>query len=222
MPRRPTHSAHHVKRARLTAGLKTPTPEQQKREIPMRKLSQLKAFAPGDEDRQRQDFLAGTVFAAGAGIIGAAPSPGQTAPVDPVFVVFVHDDERTYGPAPQLREAFAMLDQVGAIETNEKLHVATAWSAHVGKVPLVKLKLEFEAPLTGKTGLVLVADQYAELWQHIMGGGMVAVTTQERLHKATAKPNADVSDALEASICLGIDRSAVLSVLCDSYDWPKV
>jgi hypothetical protein len=212
---------HHVKRARIRAGLQAP--QKQEREIPMQKLSQFKTFTPGDEDRQRQDFLAGAVFAVGAGIIGAAPPPGQTQPVDPVFVVFVRDDERTYGPAPQLRGgAFAMLDQTGVIEVNEKLHMATAWSAHVGKVPLVKLKLEFEQPLTGKTGLVLVADQYAELWQHIMGRGMAAVTTQERRHKATAKPNADVSDAaLEASICLGIDRSAVPDVLCDSYGWPK-
>ncbi|MBV9024668.1 MAG: hypothetical protein JO362_12955 [Streptomycetaceae bacterium] len=188
---------------------------------PQGRLIRKAPYAPGDEERQRQDFLAGTVFAAGAGV--AFPEGAGQAPMDALFMIYVHEDERTFGPAPQLREAFAMLDQVGAVALHERITVGTAWSGLAGEQPLVKLKLEFHGPhpAKGSTGLVLLADQYAGIWRHIVGGGMIGITTQERMERATSRPGASFTDGMEACILLGIGTSPVLEQLIDGYGWPR-
>jgi hypothetical protein len=76
------------------------------------------------------------------------------------------------GQPPQLREAFALLDQHGGMKLHELLTVGTAWGALDGTVPLVKLKLEFHEPIRGKTAIVLVAENYRDSWHHIVGGGL--------------------------------------------------
>ncbi|UNO38697.1 hypothetical protein [Streptomyces sp. MST-110588] len=121
-------------------------------------------FAPEDEERQRQDFLAGTVPAAGAGI--AVPGDGPGGPLDALFMIFVHEDQRTFGPAPQLKEAFALLDRYGAVGLHDQLSVGTGWAGMGGRDPLVKLKLQFHDALSGSTGIVLAAHRNAT------GGGM--------------------------------------------------
>lgn len=186
------------------------------------RLTQSKPFDADDIDRQRQDFLAGTVFAAGAGVAFPEEGPGP-APLDALFVVYVHEDERTFGPAPQLRDAFALLDQIGAIALHERMTVGTAWSGIGGHDPLVKLKLEFHGPhpSKGSAGLVLLADQYASIWHHIVGGGLVGITTEERMERATSRPGATFTDGMEACILLGIGTSPVLEQLIDAYGWPR-
>lgn len=50
--------------------------------------------------------------------------------------------------------------------------------------PLIKLKLEFHAPMTGNTAIVLMAQNYAACWQHIVNGGMIGITSLERMDRA--------------------------------------
>lgn len=67
------------------------------------------AVRGGHEERQQQEFLAAP---------SSPPEPGgrrgingpRPAPTDALFTVFVHEDERTFGPAAQLRSAFAQLE----------------------------------------------------------------------------------------------------------------
>ncbi|MEV8546970.1 hypothetical protein [Streptomyces sp. NPDC051572] len=187
---------------------------------PQGRIARATMFPPADEERQRQDFLAGGVFAAGAGVLfpdGDGPVPS------PVFVVYVHDDERTFGPAPQLRTAFDMLDEVGLVGLHEQMPVATSWAGMSGPSPLVKLKLDFPGPnpARGSAHLVLLADRYAELWQHIVHGGLIGVTTQQRLETATGRAGATFSDGLEACVLLGVGSSPVLEQLISLYRWPR-
>ncbi|MFI6689130.1 hypothetical protein [Streptomyces sp. NPDC050485] len=179
-------------------------------------------FEPGDEGRHRQDFLAGTVLAAGAAVVQPENGPGLT-PLDALFTVLVHEDERTFGPAPQFAEAFALLDEIGGVALYDRMDVGTAWAGFGGPAPLVKLKLEFQGPRPerGSTALVLPASQYAEIWHHVVGGGMVAVSTQERMERAANRPGAGFADSLEASILLAIGTSPVLEQFIDAYGWPR-
>ncbi|MDJ0345643.1 hypothetical protein QMK19_25965 [Streptomyces sp. H10-C2] len=186
------------------------------------RLQTAKRFAPGDESRQRQDFLAGTVFAAGAGVAFPEDGPGGPAPLGPLFTVYVHEDERTFGPAPQLREAFALLDEHGSVKMHDLMDVGTAWAGLGGEEPLVKLKLEFHGPSRGSTGLVLLADQHAEIWQYIVGGGLLAITSQPRIQDVmNRQPGASFAQAMEASILLGVGTSPVLEQMIDAYGWAR-
>ncbi|WP_369383051.1 hypothetical protein [Streptomyces sp. cg36] len=180
------------------------------------------AFTEADEARQRQDFLAGTVFAAGADVALPQDGPGAM-PIGALFVVYVHEDERTFGPAPQLREAFTLLDEIGTFALNERMDVGTGWSGMGGHDPLVKLKLEFHGPhpKKGAAGLILLGNQYAGIWHHIVGGGLLGITTQERMRQATRRPGATFSDGLEACIMLGLGTSPVLEQFIDGYGWPR-
>ncbi|MFI2790896.1 hypothetical protein [Kitasatospora sp. NPDC018614] len=189
-------------------------------QAPAGRIARAAVFSPADEERQRQDFLAGGVFADGAGVMFPE---GYGPGLSPVFVVYVHDDERTFGPAPQLRTAFDLLDEVGSVALHERMPVATSWSGMSGSSPLVKLKLGFPGPrpARGSADLVLLADQYAELWQYIVGGGLIGVTTQQRLEKATSHPGASFTDGLEACVLLGIGSSPVLEQLMHLYRWPQ-
>lgn len=84
---------------------------------PTGRLTSNRAFDIGDTDRERQEFLAGTVFAAGAGVALPDRGPdGQLPELPPLFTVFVNEDASTFGPAPQLREAFRLLDERGSRE----------------------------------------------------------------------------------------------------------
>lgn len=174
--------------------------------------------APGELERQQQDFLAGTVFAAGAGVV--MPEGGPLGRLSPMFTVFVNEDDTTFGPAPQLREAFRLLDEHGATTLHTLLTVGTSWAIlGIPDNPLVKLKLEFHAPMTGSTAIVLIAQNYAACWQHIVSGGLIGITTVERLRRKTATPTASFADAMEASILLGIGSSPGLQYLTNVHGW---
>lgn len=177
-------------------------------------VTKLGFLTPDDADRERQDFLAGTVFAAGAGV--ALPDSGPGGAPDPIFTIYVREDSSTFGPAPQLREAFRLLDQHGGVQLSQMLSVGTGWSAiDDPETPLIKLKLEFHTPMTGSTAVVLLAQNYAPHWRHIAGGGMVGITSIERLNRAPAT----FAGVVNASIVLGIQASPVVRHLVTTHSW---
>jgi len=160
------------------------------------------------------------VFAAGAGHM--FPTGGEGDPkVSAIFAVFVTEDEQTFGPAPQLREAFRLLDQHGGAALHDMITVGTAWGALDGANPLVKLKLEFhdQPPLRGKAEIVLMAENYRDSWRHIAGGGLVAVSTLERMQAATNRPGASFADGMEAALLFGIGSSPVIEHLIGTHGW---
>jgi len=190
---------------------------------PAGRITQAK-FVPATSEeleRQRQDFLAGTVFAAGAGVVFPQGEPGPE-PMEALFTIYVHDDQRTYGPAPQLRRAFGLLDEHGTVALHKLMTVGTCWSVMDGPQPLAKLRLEFHQPaeLCGRVEIVLLAENYRDLWQHIVGGGMVGLSTLERMQRVNAKPGATFADALETSVVLGIGSSPGIAHLMASHGWP--
>jgi hypothetical protein len=192
--------------------------------LPVNELTTVK-FVPATDDergRQQQDFLAGTVFAAGAGV--AFPHSGTGIPgLSSMFVVYVEDGPQTWGPAPGLKKLFDLLDKRGAVKLHETSTVATSWSAlDFPDQPLIKLKLDVLEPVEAKgfVGIVLLADQYPDAWQHIRSGGMIGITTRERMERATSRPGATFADGMEASILLGIRASSVVEMVMRSHDWP--
>ncbi|MET9437176.1 hypothetical protein [Streptomyces sp. NPDC006551] len=180
------------------------------------------SFTPEDEARHRQDFLAGTVFVAAAGIMSAGDGPGLET-LDPLFVVYVHEDERTFGVIPQLREAFAILDEAGAADTYGRLEVATGWSGMGGHDPLLKLHLRFlgPRPAAGSAQLVLPGRRYATVWQHIVDGGLIGISSQERMERAVGGPDASFADGIDACVLLATGTSPVLDQFIDGYGWPR-
>jgi hypothetical protein len=193
---------------------------------PTNTLTRAKVFSgtPEELDRERQDFIAGTVFAAGAGIMqptsGISSAPVRTDMPTP-FAVFLNEDDTTWGPAPQLKEAFKLLDTIGPDALRETLVVGTAWSAidHPDD-PLIKLKLQFHEPMKGDVGVILVANNYADHWHHLSDGGLIALTSFARMRRATSKPDATFADGLEASLLMTIGVSPILRHVITSHGWP--
>jgi len=175
----------------------------------------------GEAAAKRQDFLAGTVFAAAVGVV--TPEGPGTEDIQPLFVVYVRDDDTTYLPAPQIRQAFALLDEHGTVEASHRLMVATSWSVldAPGGSPLAKLKLEFHAPFTGRCEVVLVADQHAQHLHHVAARSMIGITTQQRMTAATARPAATFADALDACVLISVAASPGLQMLIDTYGWQR-
>ena len=142
-----------------------------------------------------------------------------------MFTVYLADDEATWGPAPQLARLFELLDEHGAVALHEMCTIGTAWSGldHPDD-PLAKLKLDIHQPeaAKGKCEILLLAANYADAWQHIVGGGMIGLTTFERMAAKTDRPGATMADGLEACILLGIGSSPVLEMLIRNHGWPGV
>jgi hypothetical protein len=185
-------------------------------------LKAVRAFpnSPGEVERQRQDFVAGTVFADGAGILYPAGPPDPK--FGPVFAVYVRNDASTYDPAPQLRELFGLLDQHGGARLHEMSRIGTSWAVLDGREPLAKLKLEFHEPVSGPgAGIVLLAENYRDHWRHIVAGGVIAITTAGRLERATSAPGASFADGLDACIVLGIRSSPGIEHLMAMHGWPR-
>ncbi|MEV4947778.1 hypothetical protein [Streptomyces sp. NPDC053755] len=189
---------------------------------PHEPLLRTTSFTPEDEARHRQDFLAGTVFVAAAGTMAAGVG-AVLEPLDPLFVVYVHEDERTFGAAPQLREAFALLDRAGAADTYGRMEIATGWSGMGGRDPLLKLHLRFPGPRpsAGAAELVLPGRRYAAVWQHVVDGGLIGISSQERMARAVRGPEASFADGIDACVLLATGSSPVLDRFIDAYGWPR-
>jgi len=77
------------------------------------RINQATTFTPEDEGRYRQDFLAGTVFAAGAGIALPENGPGLP-PMESMLSRLRARRQADLGPAPQLKTAFELLGSARA------------------------------------------------------------------------------------------------------------
>jgi hypothetical protein len=193
---------------------------------PTGRLTEVRPVEPERADAEVQDFLAGTMFAAGAALLHPdAALDGSTEPanVPPLFTVLVNEDASSFGPAPVLRQLFAALDREGAEQLGGRLSVATGWTV-LTRHPnaLVKLKLDVldPAPLRGSARIVLLAENYPGIWQYVAGGGMVGVTSMARLHRVQSRPGASYADGLSACIPLGIASSPGITNLIDTFGWP--
>ncbi|MGK5548664.1 hypothetical protein ACSNOH_28610 [Streptomyces sp. URMC 127] len=176
-------------------------------------------FEPGDEERQRQDFLAGAVPAARAGV--AVPEAGTHGrSLDPLFAVFVHEDSRTFGAAPVAREVLALLDEVGGIKLAQHLQVHASWAALGGPNPLVKLRLCFRAPVQGRADLVLSGVSHARLWHYAAHGALIAVTSMERIDQAASGAVSPFASLMQASVLLTVGASPTLIRMISVYGWP--
>ncbi|GGY11348.1 hypothetical protein [Streptomyces hiroshimensis] len=166
-------------------------------------MARVRAFGPGDTERQRQDFLAGTVPAARAAV--TVPETGPGSRLGLLFMVFLHEDRRTFGPAPApaIRDAFGLLEHHGGLALARNLDAGAAWAGLGGPGPLVKLKIEFAAPVRGPAAVMLDGSRHAHLWQHIAGGGLMALTSRERIAQATTGTAASFASVMAGSVLLG-------------------
>lgn len=172
---------------------------------------------------EHQDFVAGTIFAAGAGVLFPENGPADE-PMPPVFAVFLDDGPETFRVCPQLRQLFARLDQVGFAAFHQEVRVAASWavmaSGDPNEEPLAKLKLDFVQPLRASARVLLMAGNYHQAWQYIAGGGLVGLTTMSRIQRVQQRPDATFADGLAACIPVGLATSPGLTQLIRMYDWP--
>lgn len=155
-------------------------------------------------ERQAQDFLAGTVFAAGAALLTPHGAGGA---IPPVFVIVL--DDTAFGPCPQLREVFALLDEPDAEfeRTAARVRAAVGWAvlAAPGREPLAKLKLDVLDPVPASARIVLLAANYQQFLFEAAAGGVLGVTTADRLARIPVQAGA----------------SPGLEQLIAAYDWPS-
>ncbi|SCL21286.1 hypothetical protein [Micromonospora aurantiaca (nom. illeg.)] len=188
------------------------------------RLNEVRLIGPGRDDAEVQDFTAGTIFAEGAAVLFPDDVPGSAAArFPPLFLVIVADDASTYGPCPQLRDLFAVLDSPGGWHTlHEQLAFGSSW-AMLARLPgraLVKLKLDIDAPVKAAPRILLLAENYPHMWQYVAGGGMVGVTTMSRLQALQAKPSATYADGLAQCLPFSVPGSPGLRQLIRLCNWP--
>ncbi|MBA3490231.1 MAG: hypothetical protein H0T78_11970, partial [Longispora sp.] len=172
---------------------------------------------PDRMDAARQDFLAGTIFAAGAGVI-IDDTPDSDMP--PIFLVFL--DDSAYSVCPRLRDYFARLDTGGVAALGEVMTVAASW-AIMGRsdgVALAKLKLDFLAPVKTRAEIILLAENYADVWQHIADGGLIGLTTLDRIRDADLHGEGGYGRALNQCIPIQMAASPGIRQLIGMYGWP--
>ncbi|GGT04545.1 hypothetical protein GCM10010156_72930 [Planobispora rosea] len=160
-------------------------------------------------------FVDGAVEASGT--IAALPDHRSTGRLPPLFIVLVEPDT---GSA-LLEQAFALLDRHGAVAASEAMTVATAWTAmdNGAELSLIKLKLEFDRPFRGRQDIAFLGSAHAARWRHIAGGGLIVVTTTERLQTAGG-PAADYAETMNAGLVFSIAASPLLQQLIARHGWP--
>jgi hypothetical protein len=165
--------------------------------------------------------MARTVFADGAGVAFPDGSGGPAEAAPPLFTVFLRDAPTTWIPAPVLQDLMELVDAHGGVALHEMLTVATSWAVLDDPVqPLAKLKLDVVEPVKGSARIVLAAANYAGMWRHIVGGGLVGVTTHQRMQKATSVPGATFADGMQACMLAGIGSSPGIEHLMRTHGWP--
>jgi hypothetical protein len=172
-----------------------------------------KTIPPERLGAETQDFMAGTIFAAGAA--GIRPEgPGPDLP--PLFVVLL--DEKSISPAPELNSLFALLDSEGTASVNAQLKGTARW----GSMPapdgqmLAKLELNLTKPVKTRPSFLLLADNYKDTWDiPATQGHVLGITTMERF--AALGNSSSYADALEACIVMLPDPSTAAQMLHDHY-----
>lgn len=178
---------------------------------------------PARAQAEEQDFIAGTVFAAGAAaVLDDGKTPGPAFP--PLFVVLLRDDDTTWGPAPRLRQLLAAVEARGADVIGDQLEVASGWSLLLSdKNPLVKLKMDVRAPdqWAGLSAqFVLLGGNYRDHWWRIADGGMIGLTTEAKVAAVNALPNPSYADMMSACVLFGVGVSPGLHSMIRLNGWP--
>ncbi|KOU55121.1 hypothetical protein ADK55_13945, partial [Streptomyces sp. WM4235] len=62
---------------------------------------------------------------------------------------------------------------------------------------------------------------YAEVWHHVLDGGLLGISTKARLGRVTSLPRSSFAAGLEACLLLGTGPSPVLERLITTYEWPR-
>jgi len=86
-------------------------------------------------------------------------------------------------------------------------------------VSLIKLKLEFRHPFTGRQDIAFLGTSHANLWRYIAGGGLIALTTAERL-RAAGGVEAPYAEAMNVCLLFSIATSPLLQQLIARRGWP--
>lgn len=189
-------------------------------QAPQGRVTEERTYEPEDLDRQVADFVAGTVFASGALLLGASDDEPEAPP--PLFVVTVEPDTATFTAAPVLRDALAELDRVGLVALNETLRCAASWSLLTKpEAALVKLKLDFVTPVQGSARIILLGENYSQMWRHIAAGGMVGLSTMDRIQLLAARPGVTLADGYEACVPIGVASSPALQRMIEAFGWPR-
>ncbi len=180
----------------------------------------LLAADAGEIERQAQEFLAGGIFAAGAALL--APQ-GVNVTIPPVFTVSL--DDTAFTVCPPLREVFALLDEPDAdfVRTGHRVRCAVGWAVLAyGDNPLAKLKLDFVEPVTASARIVLLAANYKGFLHEAAAGGVLGLTTTERVARIQSLPPTASFDAgLNEVVPIQAGASPGLEKLIEVYGWPQ-
>jgi len=189
--------------------------ERRRQEKANRQGSRSQKTIPADRlDAEMPDFIAGTIFAAGAAAIHAT-GPGPAAP--PLFVVLL--DEANISPAPELVHLFDVLDSQGTVALNAQIKGNARWTAMPAPDGqwLAKVELNITQPVKTRPSFLLLADNYKQIWDiPATGDYVLGLTTTERF--AALGPNSTYADALDACVLLPLPASDTAKSLHEHYN----
>ncbi|MEU5191616.1 hypothetical protein AB0G83_31400 [Streptomyces klenkii] len=85
---------------------------------------------------------------------------------------------------------------------------------------MVKIQLRFRAPVRGRADLVLSGKRHARLWPYVVSGGLIAVTSVERIGRPTVTTSSFAS-LMKVSILPTGDASPALDQMITAYSRPR-
>lgn len=138
--------------------------------------------------------------------------------------MFVHEDARTFGPAPQLLHLFERIERDSAALRTE-LDADAKWSIFLAPAggTLLKLRVTVAAPAeaAGRFAIVLDAARYAEQWQYIVDGGVLAISSLSRINAVVTRPGSSFNDGLDACVLLTTGHSPAVEAAIAAHGWPR-
>ena len=169
---------------------------------------------PDRREAERQDFTAGTIFAAGAMGVLAEHCPDPAHALN-AFVILL-DPVRTFGVEPALRRLF----EVAEGKPDAPTAGAVSWSALGGRDPLVKLKLRLTRPVRARVEFLLLADNYTALWPAVTRDHVLALALSDRLPTPDSA-GTELSQVLARSVIIPTEPSATIAELIKVQGWTE-
>lgn len=161
---------------------------------------------------ENQDFIAGTIFAAGA----AGIRPDGPGDLPPLFVVLL--DNEAPSPSPELQKLFWLLDSEGTVDLHAQIKGTARWGAipaNDGQM-LAKVELNLTAPVNTRPSILLLADNYKEIWDiPATDGYLLGLTTKARF--ASLGPSSSYADAMSVCVLIRPPASNAATMLQEHY-----
>lgn len=175
----------------------------------------MKHIAPDRAAAERQDFMAGAIFAAGAGGLPRENWTGGAEDGEPRDIFFVIVDTDAYTVEPNLEKLFDLHARVGTEALAAQIDGSVAWGIFDDSAqPLAKVEVKVSAPVRINADFLLLAENYSAAWRALTRPHFFAL-----IPKSAVTAEIDLHALLQAGVVFGAPASEAARELGDKHGW---